>query len=103
MCVADEKNHRIQVFKKDNQYLREFGKEGQEDGKLSHPSGVAMDTGDIVYVAESSKRQVSLFTKEGEFLRSFKPLDSAPYGIALDKNGLIYVTYGDAGCIKCFI
>ena len=61
-----------------------------------------MDTGETVCVAEGGKKQVSLFTKEGQFLRSFKPLDSGPYGIALDKNGLIYVTYGDAKCTKVF-
>ena len=100
--VADTGNHRIQVFKKGNRYLREFGKRGKEDGKLSGPYGVAMDTGDTVYVAEYGNRRISLFTKDGQFLRSFKPFDSAPYGIALDKNGLIYFTYGNAKCIKVF-
>ena len=61
-----------------------------------------MDTGDTVYVAEYGNRRISLFTKEGQFLRSFKPFDSEPFGIALDKNGLIYVTYGNAKCIKVF-
>ena len=98
--VADSGNHRIQVFTKDNRYLREFGKEGEEDGELSGPYGVAMDTGDTVYVADHGNRRIS--HKGGQFLRSFKPFDSELHGIALNKNGLIYVTYGNAKCIKVF-
>lgn len=102
MCiyVADKGNHRIQVFTKDNQYLRHWFV--KEDGELSEPFGIAMDTGDTLYVADYVNRQISLFTKEGEFLKSFKPLNSQPCGIELDKNGLIYVTYGEARCIKVF-
>ena len=99
--VADTGNQRIQVFTKDNRYLREFGKRGEEDGEPNEPYGVAMDTGDTVYVAEAGNRRISLFNKGGQFLRSFKPFESAPFGIVL-KNGLIYVTYGNAKCIKVF-
>ena len=82
--------------------MREFGREGKEDGELSQPYGVAMDTGDTMYVAEWANMSISLFTKEGQFLRSFKPLDSAPYGIALDKNGLICVAYADINMLFDF-
>ena len=100
--VADRYNHRIQVFTKDNRYLRQFGKQGQGDGELSNLIGVAIDAGDTVYVADHSNRRISLFTKEGQFLRSFISLNSAPYGIAFDNNGLIYVTYANSNCIKVF-
>ena len=100
--VADQYNHRIQVFTKDNQYLRQFGKQGRGDGELSGPFGVAIDSGDTVYVADSGNRRISLFTRDGQFLKSFKASNSGLYGIAVDKNGLVYACYSDVNCIKAF-
>ena len=91
--VADRGNHRIQVFTKENKYLREFGG--------LNPFAVAMDMEDTMYVAEYLDKRISLFTKDGKFLRSIKSLFRAPYGVAVS-NGLIYVSYADAKCIRTF-
>ena len=96
--VTDHYNHRVQVFTKKGEYLRQFGEEGAQDGQLSSPTGIALDAADNVYVTELANKRISLFTKEGIFLKHFKPIDSAPYGIAIDSNGLIYITYDN--CIE---
>ena len=100
VLVADRNNHRIQVFTQDGVYLRQFGKKGEGDGELSNPMSIAVDAVDTVYIAEYGNKRISLFTKEGKFLKSFKPLDSCPYGVALNKDGLLHVSYADARCIK---
>ena len=92
LYVADRGNHRIQVFTKDDKYLRQFGKEGEEGGELSGPCAVAVDAVDTVYVAEDWKERISLFAKDGSFLRSFK-VNHKPCGIAVNRNGLAYVLF----------
>ena len=100
VLVADYFNHRIQVFTQDGVFLRQIGKEGEGDGELSNPMSVAVDAADTVYIPELGNKRISLFTKEGKFLKSFKLLDSHPYGVALNKDGLLHISYADAKCIK---
>ena len=100
VLVADCYNHRIQVFTQDGVFLRQFGKEGKGDGELRNPMSIAVDAIDTVYIAEYGNKRISLLTKEGKFLKSFKPLDSHPYGVALNKDGLLHISYADTKCIK---
>ena len=102
--VADSNNHRIQVFTADGVYLRQFGKKGKGEGKLNMPAGVAVSPGNIVYISEYGNHQVSIFSTDGQFIKSIgrrnNPIQfSHPSGIALDKQGILYVC--DAG--KCHI
>ena len=59
--------------------------------------GVAIDSDDVVYVVEKDNHRISLFTSEGHFLRSFGTRGkgpgqfNSPVGIAVDKDGLVYV------------
>ena len=52
----------------------------------------------MVYVTDCGNNHVSVFTCEGKFLTSFGTKGSEPgqfnepYGIAVDKNGVVYVT-----------
>ena len=49
----------------------------------------------MVYVTEAGNNRVSVFTCEGKFLTSFGSYGSGPgqfSGIALDKNGVVYVS-----------
>ena len=95
--VADEGNHRIQVFTAEGRYLRQFGRLGNGDGELYSPVGICIGRDDVVYVAEMSNDRVSLFTCEGVHMRSFGSSGSelgrfhGPHGIALDKDENIYV------------
>ena len=81
-------------------YLRQFGKEGEGDGRLFSPTGICIDSDDTVYVGKIGNHRVSVFTHEGTFLTSF-----VSYGdgsgqffwpqeihVTVDKNGIIYVS-----------
>ncbi len=96
LYVADYINHRIQVFKEGNQYVKEFRNE-----LMKQPIGVTV-YGGVVYVADYRSRHLLLFSTEGKFLRSFKPFDAGPHGVAVDDSGLIYVCYGGKSCIEVF-
>ena len=69
---------------------------------LNFPTGVSIDSDDIVYVTERDNHRVSMFTSEGQFLRSFSTKGAEagkfnpPYGIAVDRDGLVGVSdYGN--------
>ena len=89
---------RIQVFTAEGTFLRKFGEKGSGDGELNWPTGVSIDSDDIVYVTERNNHRVSLFTSEGQFLRSFGTIGEGlgqfkePFGIAVDREGLVYVS-----------
>ena len=95
--VADQYNHRIQVFTVDGVYLRQFGKKGEGEGELKEPVSIAIDSGNVVYVGELGNNRVSIFFTDGEFIKSFGrkgkgPVEfSGPYGLAVDKRGTLYV------------
>ena len=96
--VADNEKHRIQVFTANGTLLRQFGKKGKEEGKMSYPSSICIDSTDLVYVVELYNFRVSLFTSEGNFVKSFgtKGKGSGQFdearGIVVDKEGNIYVS-----------
>ena len=85
------------MFTAEGKFLRKFGKKGIGGGELIDPTGVSIDSDDIVYVTEGTNHCVSMFTSEGQFLRSFGTLGTGPgqfnypYGIAVDREGLVYV------------
>ena len=77
---------------------RKFGKKGSGGGELNHPCSVSIDSDDIVYVTECDNHCVSIFTSEGQFLRSFGTKGKGPgqfndpRGIAVDRDRLVYVS-----------
>ena len=113
MYVADNGNRRIQVFTKEGRYLREFGKKGCKEGELNDIYGIAIDDDDRVYISEWDNHRISLFARNGQFLKSyirFLPhpvrnkmlVAGRPRGITVDKNGMIYTTFPSENYIKVF-
>lgn len=103
VIVSDSRNHRLQVFDTDGNFLFRFGSPGSGDGHFQSPSGVAVTkTGDIV-VADTMNNRIQIFTKEGKFIKKIDKgaLQSErlhqPYAVAVDNDGhLIVVDRGNA-------
>ena len=89
--------HRVQVFTAEGEFLRMFGGRGEGRGELKYPSGITVDTNDLVYVSEYHNHHVSVFTSEGQFVTSFGKKGSGPgefkypCGLAVDNSGVVYV------------
>ena len=105
--VVDVSKNRIQVFTAEGQFLRKFGNYGKNGGELNAPSRLYV-ANDNVYVSERDNHRVSIFTLEGEFLTSFGMRGSKPgqfvkpRGIAIDKDGVIYVCDSGNSCLQLF-
>jgi DNA-binding beta-propeller fold protein YncE len=75
-----------------------FGGTGSADGQIQTPTGVAVDAGGNVYVAEGNGNRVSKFDNNGVFVMKFGSGGSSPgqfitpTGIAVDSAGNIYVS-----------
>ena len=75
-----------------------FGNKGAENGKLMYPTGICIDSNNVVYITELGNNRISVFTINGKFLTSFGTKGNEegqfvdPRGIAMDKDGFVYVS-----------
>jgi tripartite motif-containing protein 2/3 len=71
IAIADFDNHRIQMFSLDGKYLREFGREGAEDGNLYQPIGVVFIE-DRIFVSDKpgDKGRIQEFHLNGTYVRT---------------------------------
>ena len=79
--VVDAGNHRIQKFTSDGQFISKWGGEGSNNGqfKLTSPSasdycykgGIATDTNNNVYVADTFNHRIQKFNSNGQFISAW--------------------------------
>lgn len=98
--VADQNNHRIQVFDGNGSFLRSFGSFGTGPGQLNLPYGIMLDAAGNVYVTEIGNNRVQKFASGGASLMTFGSLGSGngqfntPSGILSHSSGAIFVSDG---------
>jgi DNA-binding beta-propeller fold protein YncE len=98
--VADQNNHRVQVFDGDGGFLYAFGSFGSGAGQFDLPYGIALDAADNVYVTEIGNSRVQKLSSAGAPISSFGSLGSGnglfntPSGILIHSSGEIYVSDG---------
>ena len=108
MLVADNQNHRVQVFDSNGTFLRSFGRQGKNAGEFNSPFGIATDKDRKIFVADHSNHGVQIFSWEGRHLGSFGgqgSLDSQlsyPWGLSLDRTGNVIVADKGNKLIKIF-
>ena len=82
-------------FTQEGQYLTSIGSGGSKADQFARPLGICIDSDDIMYVTDTNKHRVMMFTTKGEFLGSFGQQDFQPRGVAVDKTGTLYVCEGN--------
>jgi DNA-binding beta-propeller fold protein YncE len=97
LIVADDFNHRIQIYGADRRLIREFGVRGKNPGELQYPKGLAVDAQNNIYVADSWNHRVQKFSADGKPLQVFGQygeergqLDE-PYAVLVGDDGVLIV------------
>ena len=91
-------NSRVVQFKSDGSFVRIIGgRKGAAPGELQVPHGVAVDPQGRVIVADSDNKRVSVFDKDGRFVKVI----AAPSrgGLVATADGTIYVSDVNAGVV----
>ena len=108
IVVADQCNHRVQVFDSNGTFLRSFGHKGENAGEFKNPTGIAINKDRNILVSECYNHRVQILSWEGRHLGSFGgkgSLDSQllnPWGLSLDSTGNVIVADTGNKLIKIF-
>ena len=105
LYVADRLNFRIQVFNGEGQFIRQWTVKGWAKEQIDMEPHLAIDqTHSLVYVTDGRNHKVYCYKLDGTLSSTLendsqgRPLFSAPIGVAVDKDGALYVV--DAGAAK---
>ena len=108
VVVADNQNHRVQVFDSNGTLLRTFGHQGEKAGEFMYPTGIVIDKGRNIFITEWGYHRVQIFSWEGRYIASFGrqgSLDSKlshSWGLSLDSAGNVIVADTGNKLIKIF-
>lgn len=96
-------NDQIRKFTASGEFLIRWGSEGSGDPRLFNPWGLAVDSKDFVYVADTANHYVKKFSSSGVFSTKIGTPGSGdgefngPWGVAVDPSGNVYATDFDFG------
>jgi len=97
LFVLDSREAMIYVFSKDGGLLSRFGGTGQGPGEFSGLTRVILD-GDYLYCPDLMSNRLTILTREGKFVRQYRPNTLEPLGgrICLfgDRNERKFLTFG---------
>jgi hypothetical protein len=90
----------------ENEEISRWGQQGIENGSFNEPTGIAIDSGGYIYVADSENHRIQVFTIYGEFVTSFGEYGRGqlytPTNISIDENDTIYVSEENSNHVKVF-
>jgi hypothetical protein len=72
LYLLEERNHRVESFGPDGEFLRSFGREGQGPGEFRLPMTLAITAADEVAVWDFQNRGYAIFSRAGEYLRNVR-------------------------------
>ena len=108
IAVADQGNHRVQIFNSNGDFIRSFGRHGSNQGEFKYPYGIAFDKDGKIFVADRGNHRVQIFNREGRYMGMFggegslNSQLSGPWGLSLDSQGNIIVADSGNKLIKIF-
>lgn len=65
LYVTDTFNHRVQIFNRQDRFVREFGTQGNGPGQFARPKGIAIDSEGHIYVADAEFNNFQIFDQQG--------------------------------------
>ena len=99
LIASDNTKNCIYIFNPEGTRRLKFGSSGTGHGQLKHPWGVATD-GEHILVADSGNKRIQVFKIDGTFVSIIASEDEDPAGLALTKDGYVYVADCEKNCIQ---
>ena len=97
LWVVETAAHRISVFNRMGEVVRQIGKRGESPGEFNYPTFIWIDKAGVVYIVDSMNFRIQILNSDGELISVFGQIGDAtgyfsrPKGIATDSFGNIYV------------
>ena len=92
LYVIDRKNHRVQVFDLDLNFVRIIGSRGMKEGEFDEPLDVKFSTDGNMYVAEFNNKRVQVLDSNDQCIRMIGQNHvGLPTGLHV-VNGMVYVS-----------
>jgi DNA-binding beta-propeller fold protein YncE len=97
LLLADDFNHRIQVYDPQFNLLHSFGSKGKEPGQFQYPKGIAVDPEGNIFVADCWNHRIQKFDAKGNPLLTFGTCGDGigelnePYDILIEPSGDLVV------------
>ncbi|XP_078684190.1 E3 ubiquitin-protein ligase TRIM56-like [Branchiostoma floridae x Branchiostoma belcheri] len=96
IIVSDEDKHNLKIFDSAGRHLFTCGSEGSGRGQLDGPWCVITDSEDNIIVADCDNDRVSLFSRDGAFIRHVLTQEEhgliSPMGLTLTHDGHLVVS-----------
>jgi len=95
--TTDEWHNSVIIYNKDGDLLKNWGDQGDGEGQLNGPSGMAFDADDNLWIVNGKNSRIQKFTKDGDYLGGFGKKGNGegeldlPWGITIDNAGDIYI------------
>jgi len=92
LILADDFNHRIQIYDAHQNLIKSFGRKGNNPGEFQYPKGITTDREGNIYVADSWNHRVQKFDAVGKHLLSIgscgegKEQLNEPYDVFIAPN-----------------
>ena len=108
LYVTDTYNSRVEVFDADGNFLRAWGKAGDQPGKLFRPKGIAIDADGHVWIADTQQDRVQCFTQDGQLLMWLGAHGGLPgefqalAGLYIDRNNRMFTSEQYPGRVQMF-
>jgi DNA-binding beta-propeller fold protein YncE len=97
LILADDFNHRIQIYDAHQNLIKSFGSKGKNSGEFHYPKGIATDREGNIYVADSWNHRVQKFDAMGNHQFSIgscgegKEQLNEPYDVFIAPNTDIFI------------
>lgn len=102
LYVSERTSHRLQKFSGDGNYIRTWGREGEQPGEFREPRDLTADDR-FLYVSDTWNQRIQVFTFDGEPVRQIKPEPGlvGPRGIYV-RAGRLYVSDTGRNVVRVF-
>lgn len=91
IVVCDFGNNRLQMFDRQQRFIKLIGHGGEGAAEFKQPGAVAVGPGDEFFVADTWNHRVQVFAKDGTFKRQWLGSFFSPRGIAVDAQGNVLI------------